>query len=372
MKTLIALAAAIPMLALAFPVPAHADELVSPESLAEIKQGFDYVYNEEYEKAEGIFQSYIQKHPDRPEGYFFMAGRYAEQINTHHDRSQLDLLHKWADTTIKKSEEYNARHKNDPVGYFYLGNIYGYLGLSEAQEQNLIPAFMLSLKAKKNLERALEIRPNLYDCHFGLGTLYYYASRKHEEEGGLVGWVVKRFITDGKDMRADGIAMLRKAMANGGITSDVAYSSLMWVLLIEGKTDEAYLMAEEMARRWPRDKHGYWAMGRIHLLRNQCLPALANFETVRQLAAAQQIPPVKTPGIRISIELTKLCLNIGEWDKTKTDTAIKSLKAQLRRAPNIQMEYANSKGVIRDWTAMLDSLEKRTFNEAGERHSENQ
>ncbi len=349
-------------------VPAFSYQLVYPESLSDIKQGFDYVYNEEYEKAEDIFQRYIKKYPNNPEGYFFMTGRYAEQINAYHDSSRMDDLHKWADITVRKAEAYNAQHPNDPVGYFYIGNTYGYLGLLEAQEQHLVQAFMLSVKAKKNLEKALEITPTLYDCHFGLGTLFYYASRKHGEEGGVVGWIVKKFITNDKDLRAEGIIMLRKAVSNGGITSDVAFSSLMWVLIAEGKIDEAYPMAQEMARRWPKDKHGQWAMGRILLLRGECGKASEHFEAVRQMVQWQNTPLEKFPEIGLATELTALCKNRNDWDKKKIDVAVYKLRQMLKQNPNIRIEYANSKGVVRDWSAMLERIDNQTFIESGDRH----
>ncbi|MBI5179015.1 MAG: tetratricopeptide repeat protein [Nitrospinae bacterium] len=357
-----------PVLVLLFallPSSAGAYELVIPEHLPAIKRGFEYVYNEEYGKAEELFQRYIKDHPDRPEGYFFMAGRYAEYLNASHDRGGIVPFQKWADLTVSKAEEFNKKHPGDPTGHFYLGNIYGYRGLVEAQEQNLVPAFLLSVKAKTALEEALRIAPDLYDCYFGLGTLYYYASKKHTEEGGFVGWIVKKFITNDKDLREEGIRMLRKAWTSGGITADVSFSSLMWVLLMEGRLDEAYPMAEEMIRRWPNDKHGYFAAGRIHLLRGDCPKALPAFERIQRLLEEDEIPPARFPELDLALDLTRICINQQVWDGNRTGSLLRTLRAKLARNPNIQLEYANSKGVVKDWKTMAATLESKTTLETG-------
>lgn len=348
---------------LVIPVLAFASDLTVPSELQTLKQGFSYVYDEKYEEAEKIFSAYIAKYPERPDGYFFMAGRWAEYINAYQQREALSEFNRWAGLTIKKGEAYIKAHPGDPAGYFYVGNVYGYMGLLEAQDQKLVSAFMSAVKAKGALEKALEIDPRLDDAYFGLGTLYYYASKKYVEEGGMVGWVVKKFITHDRDMRAEGISMLRRALSSGGITADSAFGSLMWVLLTEGEYDEARQMAQEMAVRWPGDKHGYWAMGRIDLQRRQCKSAKDNFTTVEQIASRQRIGGGKFPEVDFALRLCELCMNYNGRPTHEITAEIRALKRQLSMNPNIHLEYANSKGVLRDWREMLNRMGKRTYLE---------
>ena len=344
---------------------ADAYDLVVPSDLAWLRGGFDLVYNEQYPEAEKVFREYIKKHPDRPEGYFFMTGRYAEYMNAYHDRSVMPEFEMWAKLTTQKAEAFLAAHPKDPTGHFYMGNLYGYMGLLDAQQQNLVSAFLNAVKAKTSLEKALELDPATHDAYFGLGSLFFYGSKKHMEEGGMVGWIVKKFITHDRDMRHEGIAMVQKAVANGGITSDTAFSTLMWLLIIEERYDEAMPMAAEMTRRWPKDKHGYWAEGRISLLRGQCANAKGQFEPIADIVKDQKLPLERFPEVEIALELASLCVEGDTLSFAAREGRIKALSARLAANPNIQLEYANSKGVVRDFTAMLNKMDKRQYIQPG-------
>lgn len=345
---------------------AGAHDLVVPSELANLRQGFEFVYNEQYPEAEKIFQEYISKYPDRPEGYFLMTGRYAEYMNAYHDRSAMAKFNEWARRTTQKAEAFTAKHPESPVGYFYLGNLHGYMGLLDAQQQNLVSAFLNAVKAKKSLEKALALDSTAHDAYFGLGSLYFYGSKKHVEEGGMVGWIVKKFITHNRDMRQEGIAMLQKAVANGGITADTAFSTLMWLMIIEERYDEALPMAVEMEHRWPRDKHGHWAQGRIYLLRGQCAEAARHFEGILDIVKQQSVPLDRFPELDIALELSSLCVESGALSHAGREERIKALKARLAGNPNIQLEYANSKGVVKDFLDSVNSIEKQQFIQRGD------
>ncbi len=348
-----------------FCASANAYDLFIPSDLPLLRRGFECVYNEQYPEAEKIFQEYINKHPDRPEGYFFITGRYAEYMNAYHDRSVMPAFEMWAKRTTEKAMAFNSKYPRDPSGHFYLGNLYGYMGLLDAQQQNLVSAFLNAVKAKTSLEKTLELDPTVHDAYFGLGSLFFYGSKKHMEEGGMVGWIVKKFITHDRDMRQEGLAMVQKAVAHGGITADSAYSTLMWLLIIEGRYDEATPMAVEITRRWPKDKHGYWAQGRISLLRGQCADATRHFERIADIVKQQNIRLERFPEVEIALELSSICIESDTASHAERERRVKALNARLAAGPNIQIEYANSKGVVKDFSAMLNKIDKRQYIQPG-------
>lgn len=348
-----------------FYATAGAHDLFIPADSALLHRGFNLVHNEQYPEAEKLFQEYINKYPDRPDGYFFMTGRYAEYMNAYHDRSVMPIFEMWAQRTVEKALVFNAKHPQDPTGHFYLGNLYGYMGLLDAQQQNLVSAFLNAVKAKTSLEKVLKLDPTVNDAYFGLGSLYFYGSKKHMEEGGMVGWIVKKFITHDQDMRQEGIAMVQKAVASGGITADTAFSTLLWLMIVEERYDEAMPMAVEMSRRWPIDKHGYWAQGRIHLKRGQCPDAKRQFERIAEIVKSQNIALNRFPEVEIALELSSLCNESDTLSHAAREGRIKVLSARLAANPNIQLEYANSKGVVRDFKAILNTIEKRQYIQPG-------
>jgi tetratricopeptide (TPR) repeat protein len=348
-----------------FCAAAEAHEFVVPSELAALRKGFDFVYNAQFAESEKVFREYINKYPDRPEGYFFMSGRYAEYMNATHDQAAMPLFKTWASRTMEKAAAFNSAHPHDPTGHFYLGNLYGYMGLLEAQQQNMVAAFLNAVKAKDSLEKTLELDPGAYDAYFGLGSLYYYGSKKHEEEGGMTGWIIKKFITHDRDMRKEGIAMIHRAVANRGISADSAYSALMWIMIIEGRYDEAMPIADEVSRRWPMEKHAFWARGRIELLRGQCADAKRKFDWIVELLRKENVPLARFPEVEMALELSSLCLENDSMPPAIRETRIKTLRARLAANPNIQLEYPNSKGVLRDFTAMLEKIDKREFIQPG-------
>jgi len=350
---------------LLFCTTAAARDLVIPSELPLLQRGFDFVYNGQFSDAEKVFQEYINKYPDRPDGYFFMTGRYAEYMNAYHDPSAMPLFEMWANRTIEKAKAFNSDHPRDPTGHFYLGNLYGYMGLLDAQQQNLASAFLNAVKAKTSLEKTLELDPKAYDAYFGLGSLYYYGSKKHKEEGGMVGWIVKKFITHDRDMRQEGIGMLEKAAANRGITANAAISTLMWVMIIEERYNEAMPIAVEVSRRWPKEKHAYWAQGRIYLLRGQCADAKRQFERIADLVKQNNVPLDRFPEVEIALDLSSFCIDGDTLGYVEREARLKTLGERLAANPNMKLEYPNSKGVVRDFTVMLDRIEKRQFIQPG-------
>lgn len=338
---------------------AHAYDLVIPSERESLKRGFELVYNGQFSEAGKIFHEYISKYPDRPEGYFFVTGCFAERMNDRHDRSAMPAFKMWADKTEEKAEAFNSLNPKNPTGHFYLGNLYGYMGLLEAQDQNLLSAFLDAVKAKASLEKALELDPVAYDAYFGLGSLYYYGSKKHSEMGGMVGWVIQKSITHGRDMRQDGIGMVQKAHANGGISSDSAHMALMWIMLSEGRYAEAELLAVEASRRWPNNKQANWAQGRTDLARGRCAEALVHFEHISDLMKQANIQPASFPEVGFAVDLSSVCVKSEAMGQTELQSKLKPLRAWLGENPNMVFEYTNSAGAVRDFAATLDKIERR-------------
>ncbi len=323
-------------------------------------KSIDYAFHENYDQAKKIITEYINKHPERPEGYFFMAAAYFEYINSFRDDSKTVLFEKYAKLCTNKAKNYIKKNKDDAVGYFYLGAIAGYKGLVKAREQKLISAFRQAVISKRNLEKALELDPELYDSYFGLGMLYYFASKKHVEEGGLVGWIIKKFITQNRDMRKDGIIMIHKAIDHGGMTSQFAYSALMWIMMSEKDYKTAYVMAREVMNKFPEDKHGYWVLARIEMINGNCQEAVKNIDVIIKLIKNKNLPLSKFEDVQTGRLLAETCVNINSWDAHEITKAIRNIRMSLVHYEKIIIEYQNARQVAKDWEKMLRELERRS------------
>ena len=324
-------------------------------------KSIDYAFHQNYDEAEKVIREYIDKHPERPEGYFFMAATYFEYTNALRDESKKGLFKKYAKLCVKKAKLLIKNNKNDAAGYFYMGAIAGYKGLVKAREQKLISAFRQAVISKKNLERALKLDPELYDSYFGLGTLYYFASKKHVEEGGLVGWIIKKFITKNRDMRDEAIKMINMAIERGRMTSQLAYSALMWIMMSEEEYVIAYDMAKEVMKNFPEDKHGYWVLARIEMIHGKCESAAQNFNRIVELIENKNLPLSSFEDVKTGQLLAETCVNVNRWELRKITSAIRSIRISLVNYENIIIEYQNAKQVVRDWKKMLHDLERQSI-----------
>ncbi len=342
---------------LSFPLSSTAVERFHVEDRMEMSVGVSYTLAGENERAKKVFSDFIENHPEHPQGYFFMAGMYAESITLSHDWSGMANFEKYADLTIKKANKLIKLNKKDPTGYFYLGNIHGYYGLLHGQMQNFFKAFISSVKTVKNLKKSLELNKELYDSYYGLGTIYYYASKKHIESGGMVGWVVKKFITEGRDMRAEALEMLKKAVAGKGITADFAQSVLMWIAISEGRDDDAKTIGMRMSKKYPLDKRPRWGLGRIALLQAECGNAGRHFDKIVQMINRENLPPKSFPEVQNAVEISRVCLEINSLNPKELKTSIKRLRNKIRKDKIVWLEYSNAEDVKKHWFFMLDSFE---------------
>ena len=330
------------------------------EDVQILVQSTKYAFNQNYDKAEKILKQYIEKHPEGPEGYFFLAATYFEYMNAFRDDSKASLFKKYAKLCTKKAKKYIKKDKNNATGYFYMGGIAGYKGLFKAREQKLISAFRQAVISKRNLEKALKLDPELYDSYFGLGTLYYFASKKHVEEGGLVGWIIKKFITNDKDMRGEAVAMINKAITHGRMTSELAYSTLMWIKMSEKDYITAYDMANNVIEKYPDDMHGYWVRARVEMINGNCEEATINLNTIMGLIENKNLPLSNFNVVQTGLLLAQTCMNIGNWERRKITKAIRNIRMSLVKYEKIVIEYQNARQVAKDWEIMLHDLERKS------------
>jgi len=332
--------------------------LMEGEIEATLKEGIRLTLSTDYKAGELVFKQFIKKHPNLPSGYFFMAGRFAENITLYHDWSFYDDFEEYARLTIEKASAEIRKNPANPNPYFYIGNIYGYYGLLHGQRQKNFRAFLNAVKTVDNLDKALKLNPSLYDSYYALGTIYYYASKKLVEEGGMTGWVIKKFITKGKDRKEEGLKMLRQAVEHGKITSYYARAVLVWIAILEKDYDKAVHFANILAEKYPNDKRPYWALGRINLLTWHCEDALKNFESITSIIEKETLDIEDFPEVKNAIGISKICLGINRLSPKRIKESTSRLKNDVKKDRIVWLEYSNAKGVRESFLSTLTELQE--------------
>lgn len=216
-----------------------------------ILQGIDLTLKQDYRAAKALFHSVIEEYPDHPAGYLYLAGAVQAEFSDYEDGFDRRLF----DSLLAKGEAL-ADHlieKKDSAdwGYYYAGTALSYRAFSESERGNWPSVIIDGMNSAKMFERCLELNPKFYDAMSGLGTYYYWRSKKTE----FLSWLP--FLADRKK---EGISLLTSAVENGTYDTFEAMNSLILVLTEEGRYDDALPITLRALTRYPDNRSFLWCL----------------------------------------------------------------------------------------------------------------
>jgi tetratricopeptide (TPR) repeat protein len=269
-----------------------------------IHQGIDLTLQQKYPDAKVVFQSVMELFPEHPSGYLCMAATlqaectdYGERMN----RKTFDSL--LAQGQILAEHMINS-HEDSVWGFYYVGTAQAYRAFSESEEGKLYNAIMDGVSSAKMFEQCLSLDSTFYDAMAGLGTYYYWRSKKTE----FLSWLP--FISDRKD---EGIRLVNEAMDHGTYDRFVARNALIWIYINEHRLDDALKIIEKGLASYPENRSFLWGllstterMGDSVAIKN-CV--------VRLLASIMQAPVRNIYGeITCRLKLAQFAMAAGDYD----------------------------------------------------------
>jgi tetratricopeptide (TPR) repeat protein len=323
-----------------------------------ILQGITKVANTDYEEGLKLFDEYIKAFPQNGEGYFYFAVALQEKIQKLNDLGELARFNKYASNCKRIFEARLDKNPDDAVARMYLGAMNGYIGLVEGRQRNLLRAFLSAVDAKSLLERARVERPDIADTGFGLGMIYYFASRKSSEVGGMTSWIITKFITNGRDMRNEAVEMINQAIEGNALSRDYARSAIMWIRLYEKNYSKARELAVDIARKYPKDAGSRWVLGRVALVNKECGEAQARFGEAVDILKKRGLPPARYQDVEMGRVFAALCESIDhrEWDEA--GRLVHKMDDWLNNDPKITLEYQDEKSLLEFWRRELDTARR--------------
>jgi hypothetical protein len=233
------------------------------------KEGFEALYNLDYEGARRRFDEMTKLFPDHPAGYQFLAaGLWLKTLNESRrlqaslynnegfykekdDRVDPKASAEFRSLTLKTKELCDARLKQNPKdtdALYYLG---ASEGLRAAWGSMVERSFMSSLRngsdSVDHHREVLKIDPNYTDAKVTIGMYDYVV--------GSLPPIVKLGATflgfHGSKKR--GLATLEEVAREGRWTRDDAKFMLIALLKREGRYRDAYAYANELAAKYPRN-----------------------------------------------------------------------------------------------------------------------
>jgi tetratricopeptide (TPR) repeat protein len=211
--------------------------------------GIDFLYNREFDIAEGLFNSVVTESPDRPAGYFYLAMvTWSRMVSGFWGPDTVDEYKKRIDRTIQVAETRIKNNTPDISDYFYLGGALGFMGRYEMMRRKWFSSFLVSKRAIKCFKICLKMDPNNRDILLGLGTFDYYTDRL----SGVLKFLSYFLLHKGN--KDEGLRKLHLAAKEGTYSRTEAKNVLLIIyLFLEEDCSEALPLARELGKKYDRD-----------------------------------------------------------------------------------------------------------------------
>jgi tetratricopeptide (TPR) repeat protein len=296
----------------------------SPELIDSlILKGIDQVHQEKLQPAIETFKQIVNLKPDKPVGYFFIAGAYRTIMYDYRSLAYQKEFEAYVEKAIEIGKELTESQEATSEDYFYYAGALGYLGIFKSDIGNWWSAFRLGLKAKAIMEKALEMDSTNYDAYFGLGTYHYWRSVKTK----IFWWLP--FIGDD---RAKGISEIKFAIENGKYTGREGKYALLRVYNEEAAYDTLlhYFESSGLKAYNPDDPYSLWWVGLSYIGKREWSKATDNYR--RLLGVLRNSPYIDGAGeVECRYYLAHCYYNTNDYDSCLAEIAkVLSLKEKMK------------------------------------------
>jgi tetratricopeptide (TPR) repeat protein len=283
-----------------------------------ILRGIDLTLQQKYPEAKNIFLECTYRYPEHPAGYLYYAATLQAEYSDYEsgfDRRAFDSLLAKAQLL---AEGWIEQNRDKARAYYFLGTALAYRSFSLSEEGDWYRALMDGLNSAKMFERSLEFDTSFYNAMCGLGTYYYWRSKKTE----TFSWLP--FLSDRKN---EGINMLMMARDQSTYERSVALSSLMWIYIEEQRYDEALQSAAGILQAYPDNRSVLWG---VMTANERKKDSVALLKTVHQLLESVEKAKVRNIYAEVTCRIKLASAAFAKGDRQETVNQVKQI---LRYTP---------------------------------------
>lgn len=211
-----------------------------------IIKGIDLILKQEYKQADSLFRNVTNLYPKHPAGYLYRAAvkqAYSIDYDIPIEDQELDSL-------LQLSKNY-AKDLEPNWQKYFIACAEGQLAYSHVESGNWISGILTGISSAMKFEEIIEQDSSFYEAYSGLGTYYYWSSKKTE----FIQWLP--FV---KDNRSVGIKLLITG-ANKSVYNRFASISALISIFLDS---EDYKNAEKWSRIalkfYPRNRIFLWGL----------------------------------------------------------------------------------------------------------------
>jgi len=230
-------------------------------------EGYEALFNLEYETAHKRFQQMMDLAPDDPAGAeCYASSLWVQQLNeawklkstlysdsandskTRVDRKQSEEFHRWTRQAKQLAQVRLRKNPKDVEALYFLGAAEGLESAYAAGvERKFMPAFRSGTDAVEHHRAVLKLAPDFHDAELTIGLMNYVV-------GSLplpAKMIAATMGVHGSKKR--GLEMLERVAKEGKWARDLARMLLIDLYKREKRFDDAAKMASDLAAKYPRN-----------------------------------------------------------------------------------------------------------------------
>ena len=231
-------------------------------------EGYEALYNLDYETARNRFQKMVELAPDNPAGPQCMASSlWLQQLNqswelkstlystgaytegkAQVDRKQADEFRKWVRRAKQLAQARLRKDPHDVEALYFLGASEGVeASWAAGVERKFMAAFRAGTDSVDHHREVLKLAPNFHDAELTIGLMNYIVGSLPLPTKMLVATMGVR------GSRKRGLEMLERVATEGKWARDVARVLLVDLYKREKRFEDAAQMARDLAAKYPRN-----------------------------------------------------------------------------------------------------------------------
>ena len=229
-------------------------------------EGYDALFNLDYQTARSRFQKMIDLAPEHPSGPECMASSFwIQQLNeswkqkgslfstdaeskSQVDRKQADEFHRWVRRAKQLAQARVRKDPHDVEALYFLGAAEGLEASYEGGvERKYMPAFRAATDAVGHHHELLKLAPDYHDAELTIGLLNYVVGSLPLPTKMLVATMGVH------GSKKKGLEALERVAAEGKRVNDVARMLLIDLYKREKRWQDAAKIARELAAKYPHN-----------------------------------------------------------------------------------------------------------------------
>lgn len=211
-----------------------------------IVSGIDLILRQEYSQADSLFCDITNRYPNHPAGYLYQAAvmqAYAIDFTVPINRDKFESL--------LESGKKATQNLKSPWREYFFATADGYDAYERVERGDWFGGVRKGFSSVSKFEEIIGKDSSFFDAYVGIGTYYYWRSRKME----FLNWLP--FVHDDREL---GIQLLKKGVEHAEYNRFAAMSALVAIYLDK----EEYKEMEEWSRRglksYPGNRIFLWGM----------------------------------------------------------------------------------------------------------------